>query len=58
MDTLPEFVLDVVEKEVRRAVPREGGTGWESVRFQLVEEPEPPSALSTAAAAPWKPIFE
>jgi hypothetical protein len=58
MDTLPEFVLDVVE-EVRRAVPRNGGTGWETVRFQLVEEPEsPPSVFSTAAAAPWKPIFE
>jgi hypothetical protein len=53
MDTLPEFVLDVVE-EKRRVVPREGGTGWETVRFQVDEEPEPPlsSVFSTAALAP------
>jgi len=54
MDTLPDFVLDVVEEKRRAAVPRDGGTGWDTVRFQLDEEPELPlsSAFSTAAPAP------
>lgn len=53
MDTLPEFVLDVVEEWSRTPVPHDGGTGWETVRFQLDEEPESPlSACSTAAMAP------
>ncbi len=49
METLPEFVQDVVEG-VLPAEPMTTRTGWESVRFQVVDEPE--SALSTAAFAP------
>lgn len=55
MDTMPEFVLDGVEEWRPKPAPREGATGWETVRFQLLdEEPEPllPSAFSTAALAP------
>jgi hypothetical protein len=57
MDTLPEFV-QVGEEERRAKAPlRERNlTGWETVRFQLEDEPE--SLLSTAAFAPWKPILE
>jgi hypothetical protein len=52
MDTLPEFVLDVVEEWRQTPAPRNGGTGWETVRFQVDEEPEPSSVFSTAALAP------
>ncbi len=51
MDTLPDFVTDQEERPRTQPVAR---TGWESVRFQLVEEEEPPSDsdFSTAALAP------
>ena len=49
MDTLPEFVQDVVEG-LLPAEPVASRTGWETVRFQVVDEPE--STFSTAAFAP------
>ena len=58
MDRLPDFVTDSAEP--RRLVLHDSNnrTGWETVRFQIVEEPEPSSDFSTAAIAPWKPILE
>jgi hypothetical protein len=52
METLPEFVKDQEnESETARPAARGTGlTGWETVIFQVVDEPE--SAASTAAAAP------
>ena len=42
METLPEFVQDVVETD-RPELPAGNSTGWESVRFRLDDEPpEPP----------------
>jgi hypothetical protein len=42
MDTLPEFVQDVVEVE-RPEAQEVNLTGWETVRFRLDDEPlEPP----------------
>jgi hypothetical protein len=59
MDTLPEFVVAVaVESAVRReeepALPQGQGerTGWESVVFQVEDEPGSDSDFSTAAIAP------
>lgn len=53
MDTLPEFV--VVGSAGRRegpVAPQGERTGWESVVFQVEDEPDPDSDFSTAAAAP------
>lgn len=53
MDAYPEFVQDVRDERRPRAPLYEKNlTGWETVRFQLDEEPEPSSAFSTAAFAP------
>ena len=41
MDTYPEFVQDVVEVE-RPEVAGANLTGWETVRFQVGEEPPEP----------------
>jgi len=38
MDAYPEFVQDVVEVE-RPETPAASLTGWETVRFQLDDEP-------------------
>lgn len=50
MDTLPEFVQDVMQEEGRAVALKNNLTGWETVRFQLVDEPG--SDSSTAAFAP------
>jgi hypothetical protein len=59
MQTMPEFVRDGEEDEVpvRRAAST-NLTGWETVIFQVADEPEVPegsgsdSVFSTAALAP------
>jgi hypothetical protein len=49
MDTLPEFVTD--EEETGAGSPAPGQlTGWETVIFQVDDEPGPD--FSTAAMAP------
>jgi hypothetical protein len=51
MDTFPEFVQVADEERRAKAPLRDRNlTGWETVRFQLEDEPE--SLLSTAAFAP------
>jgi hypothetical protein len=51
MQNLPEFVReDVREEDVKPAVPA-SLTGWETVIFQVVEDP-PDSDSSTALLAP------
>jgi hypothetical protein len=50
MDTLPDFVQDVMQEEGRAIVLKNNLTGWETVRFQVVDEPG--SEPSTAAFAP------
>jgi hypothetical protein len=54
MQTMPDFVKDEGEEEPVRRVASTSLTGWETVIFQLVEEPEPgsDSDFSTAAFAP------
>jgi len=55
MQMLPEFVRDEEDGGVpMRPAVLAGLTGWETVIFQVVEEPEPESdsAFSTAAFAP------
>ena len=54
MQWMPEFVRDEDSSEDRvRLAARANLTGWETVIFQLVEEPEgPDSDSATAAFAP------
>jgi hypothetical protein len=49
METLSDFVQET-ETEAARRIARRELTGWETVIFQLDDEPE--SELSTAAFAP------
>lgn len=52
MDAFPEFVQDVNEERRPQApLPSPNRTGWETVRFQVEEEPES-SSFATAALAP------
>jgi len=50
MDDLPEFVTGNEEEEPHGPSSSSSLTGWETVVFQLDDEPE--SDLSTAAIAP------
>jgi hypothetical protein len=53
MRKMPEFVReDEGEKEAVRPAVTANLTGWETVIFQVVEEPESDSASATAAFAP------
>ncbi len=55
MDAFPEFVQERVDERRCALVAAAALTGWETVRFQLGEEPEPEgsfSDFSTAAFAP------
>jgi hypothetical protein len=58
MQTMPDFVRDEGEEEPVRRVASTSLTGWETVIFQVVPEPETEPAsgsdsdLSTAAFAP------
>jgi hypothetical protein len=53
MDTLPEFVQDSGEEPLLVEM-RSNLTGWETVRFQVADDPESAfsSVFSTAAFAP------
>ncbi len=56
MQRMPDFVKedDRVGEETVRPASSANLTGWETVIFQVLEEPEPDSgsALATAAIAP------
>lgn len=54
MRKMPEFVREdeKKEKEAVRPAVTANLTGWETVIFQVVEEPESDSASATAAFAP------
>lgn len=54
MDALPEFVQDVVQVE-RPDAPAASLTGWETVRFQLEDEP-PVHLASAPPALPFAPL--